>query len=69
MVIIFINKTLIITGFTLAELFNSKFEHLIKDTFKQRVRDFYGNATEEMNSPYFRVSIKKMEMKYGFPKK
>jgi hypothetical protein len=43
---------------------------LIKDTFKQRVRDFYGNATEEMNSfPILEFPIiKKMEMKYGFPK-
>jgi hypothetical protein len=37
---------------------------LIKDTFKQRVRDFYGNATEEMNSfPILEFPIiKKMEM-------
>lgn len=48
---IFINKNSeLITGFTLAELFNSKFEHLIKDTFQQSVRDFYGNSTEKIDS-------------------
>jgi hypothetical protein len=36
---IFINKNSeIITGFTLAELFNSKFEHLIKDTQTKSTR-------------------------------
>jgi PAS domain S-box-containing protein len=47
----FINKNSeIITGFSLTELFSSKFEHLIKDTFQQRVFEFYSNSTEEMNN-------------------
>ena len=56
---IFINKNSeIVTGFTLKELYSSKFEHLIKDGFQQRVLDFYANSTEEMiNFPSFEFPI------------
>jgi PAS domain S-box-containing protein len=56
---IFINKNSeIVTGFSLKELYNSKFEHLIKDGFQQRVLDFYANSTEEMiNFPSFEFPI------------
>ncbi|MEZ7504549.1 PAS domain S-box protein [Flavobacterium sp. Arc2] len=48
---VFINKNSeIITGFSLTELYASKFNHLIKDSFKQRVLEFYSNPSLEMEN-------------------
>lgn len=48
---VFINKNSeIITGFSLTELYSSKFVNLIKDSFRQRVLEFYANSTEEMEN-------------------
>lgn len=56
---VFINKNSeIITGFSLTELYSSKFERLIKDGYQQRVLEFYTNSTEEMESfPTFEFPI------------
>ncbi|WP_369753621.1 PAS domain S-box protein [Flavobacterium sp. WC2409] len=48
---LFINKsTEKITGFSLKELFNSKFNSLIREDYIQKVLDFYSAATPEMTN-------------------
>ena len=48
---IFINKNSeLITGFSLKELFNSKFQNLIREDYVQEVLDFYSSSTPEMTN-------------------
>ena len=47
----FINKNSeLITGFSLTELFNSKFQNLIREDYVQEVLDFYSSSTPEMTN-------------------
>ena len=56
---VFINKnTEIVTGYSLTELYSFKFDRLLKDSFRQKVLDFYTNSTAEMHSfPSFEFPI------------
>jgi PAS domain S-box-containing protein len=56
---VFMNKNSeIITGYSLEELFTLKFDHLIKNSYQQKVIEFYANTTENMvNFPVFEFPI------------
>jgi PAS domain S-box-containing protein len=56
---VFMNKNSeIITGYSLEELATFTFDHLIKNSYKKRVLEFYGNTTENMlNFPIYEFPI------------